>query len=43
MGDYRKALSYYERALDIWQRALPADHPNIKNVKKSIEIVKKKL
>ncbi|CAF4091000.1 unnamed protein product [Adineta steineri] len=43
MKDYSKALSYYERALDIFQCALPATHPNIKNVKESIEIVKKKL
>jgi hypothetical protein len=43
MGDYRKALSYYERALDIRQRALPPNHPSIKTVIESIEIVKKKL
>jgi tetratricopeptide (TPR) repeat protein len=42
MGDYSKALSYYERALDIWQRSLPPSHPNLKDVKESIEIVKKK-
>ncbi|CAF0779032.1 unnamed protein product [Adineta steineri] len=43
MGNYSKALSYFERALDIKQRALPPTHPSIKNVKESIEIVKKKL
>ncbi|CAF0728633.1 unnamed protein product [Adineta steineri] len=43
MKDYSKAVSYYERALDILQRALPPTHPNIKSVKESIEIVKKKL
>ncbi len=43
MGDYRKALSYFERALDICQRSLPANHPDIKDTRESIEIVKKKL
>jgi hypothetical protein len=43
MGEYSKALSYLERALDIQQRSLPANHPSIKNVKEGIEIVKKKL
>ncbi len=41
--DYSKALEYYERALDIWTSLLPANHINIKSVKDSIEIVKKKL
>jgi tetratricopeptide (TPR) repeat protein len=43
LGDYSKALAYLERALDIKQRALPPNHPSIKSVKGSIEIVKKKL
>jgi tetratricopeptide (TPR) repeat protein len=42
MGDYSKAHSYYERALDIWQRTLPPNHPSIRDVKESIEIVKRK-
>ncbi|CAF0938550.1 unnamed protein product [Adineta steineri] len=41
--DYSKALSYYERALNIKQRTLPPTHPSIKSVKESIEAVKKKL
>ncbi|CAF1004884.1 unnamed protein product [Adineta steineri] len=41
--EYAKALSYFEHALDIWQRALPPTHPNIKTVKESIIVVKKKL
>jgi Tfp pilus assembly protein PilF len=43
MGEFSKALSYYERALDIKQRSLPLNHPSIKNLRESIEIVKKKL
>ncbi|CAF0915691.1 unnamed protein product [Adineta steineri] len=43
MNNYRKALSYFERALYIFQHALPPTHPYIKEVKESIEIVKKKL
>jgi tetratricopeptide (TPR) repeat protein len=43
MGEYSKALSYVERALDIRQRSLPPNHPDIQDVRKGIEIVKKKL
>jgi tetratricopeptide (TPR) repeat protein len=43
MAEYSKALSYCERALDIKERSLPADHPSIEKVKKTIEIIKKKL
>ncbi len=41
-GKYTQALSYYERALDIEERSLPPNHPRIKIVKQSIEIVKEK-
>ena len=28
-GDYPEALSFYERALEIWKKSLPATHPNL--------------
>ncbi len=40
-GDYSKALSYFERTLNIRQRSLPLNHPSIKDVKESIEFLKK--
>ena len=43
MGNYSKALPFYERALDIQQHSLPSDHPDLQDVKKSIEIVKSKI
>jgi tetratricopeptide (TPR) repeat protein len=43
MGEYSKALSYYERALNILQRSVPLNHPHLQSVRKSIEIVTKKL
>ncbi len=43
MDEYSKAFSYYERALNIRQRSLPPNHRSTKNVKESIEIVKKKM
>ncbi|CAF1095996.1 unnamed protein product [Adineta steineri] len=43
MKDYLKALSYYEGALDILKHTLPPNHPSIKDVQKSIKIVKSKL
>jgi tetratricopeptide (TPR) repeat protein len=44
MSEYSKALPCYQRALDVLQRArLPPNHPHLQTVKKSIEIVKKKL
>jgi tetratricopeptide (TPR) repeat protein len=41
--DYSKAFSFLERACDIGQRSLPANHSDLQAVRKSIEIVKKKL
>ena len=29
MGDYSKALSYYEKALAIRQQSLPPNHPDL--------------
>ena len=43
MGEYSKALSYYEKAQQIWQKSLPPTHPYIAEVKSDIENVKKKL
>ncbi|CAF4166554.1 unnamed protein product [Adineta steineri] len=43
LKNYSKALSYYERALSIRQHALPPTHSSIKDVKESIEIVKKEI
>ncbi len=43
MGDYKKALRYYESALSILQESFPPDHPTIKTIKENIEIVKEML
>jgi tetratricopeptide (TPR) repeat protein len=43
MGDYLKALSYFERALDNFEHSLSHNHPHLQTVRKSIDIVKKKL
>ena len=29
MGEYSKALSYYEKALEIQQQSLPPNHPDL--------------
>ncbi len=31
MGEYSKALAYFEHALDISQRSVPPNHPNIQD------------
>jgi tetratricopeptide (TPR) repeat protein len=36
MGEYSKALSFFKRAFDIQQRSLPANHPHLQSVRKSI-------
>jgi tetratricopeptide (TPR) repeat protein len=41
MDEYSKAFSFVERALNIFQLSLPPNHPHLKNVKKSIETMKK--
>jgi hypothetical protein len=43
MGEYPKALSFYERALKISKLALGDGHPLTKYVVKRIEFVKKKV
>jgi hypothetical protein len=39
MGNISKALSFYERALDILQSSLPLNHPYLQSVQHSIEVV----
>jgi len=41
MGEYSKALSYYEKAQQILQKSLPPTHPHIAIVNNSIENVKR--
>ena len=43
MGEYSKALSYLQKAYDIFVQVLPSTHPHIGTVKNSIEQVKKML
>jgi hypothetical protein len=43
IGEYTKAISLYERTINIAQRSLPENHPNLQAIRKSIERVKKKL
>jgi hypothetical protein len=43
MSDYSKALSFFERTLNIGQRSLPAIHPDLQLLKKNFEFVKKQL
>ena len=43
IGCYEKSMSYYERARSILQVSLPASHPHIKQLQKSIEIVRENL
>ena len=41
-GEYSKALSYFERAMNIFKSSLPGNHPSIENVRRGIELVRKK-
>jgi hypothetical protein len=43
IGDYSKALLFCERAVDIGQRSLSANHPRVQLWKEKLESVKKKL
>jgi hypothetical protein len=43
MSNYAKALTYYERAMDIFQRSLPSDHPQLQNIQNIIQILELKL
>jgi hypothetical protein len=37
LGDHTGAKAAYERALKIFEKFLPADHPNIRIVKGNLE------
>jgi hypothetical protein len=41
MGEYSKARSFYERAVDIAQQSLPANHPNLRMCRNNLDIVKR--
>ena len=43
IGEYSKALSSYETALDMQKKTLPANHPHLSMVQESIDAVKEKL
>ena len=40
MGDYSKALTAEEQAVDIWQRSLPANHPYLENAQNNLQVLK---
>ncbi len=39
---YNEALAYLERAITIYDKTLPADHPNVIKAKKYIKLAKEK-
>ena len=43
MGEFSRALASHERALEICQKSLPDDQSHLKNVPKSIEMLKMKV
>jgi tetratricopeptide (TPR) repeat protein len=43
IGEYSKALSFYEPALTIVQRSLLSNHHDIQDYRRAIEFVKRKL
>jgi hypothetical protein len=42
MGEYWKALSFSEYAVDIGQRSLPINHPDLLLAKENLENIKAK-
>jgi tetratricopeptide (TPR) repeat protein len=40
-GQYSNALSYFQRAQNIWRTSLSSNHPSIKNVQGSIKHLKR--
>ncbi len=41
MGNYPNARSCYERAVDIGHQSLPANHPDLRDYRKLLELVEK--
>ena len=42
MGDYSKAQEYYERAVNIVEQSLPADHPHVQACRKLLKTMRNK-
>jgi len=43
MDDYMNTFTFIERAVDIGERSLPANHPNLQSYKAVLEMIKQKL
>ncbi|CAF4113111.1 unnamed protein product, partial [Adineta steineri] len=43
MGNYSKAHSFFERAVQNGQQSLPKNHPNLQQWRRNLENIKKKL
>ena len=43
MGDYSKALSYYELAIEIQKKNLPSNHPDLQTVREIVRLLEIKL
>ena len=43
LGEYQKAIEYYDKALQIWKDKLGENHPNTKIVMDNIRIAKSNL
>jgi tetratricopeptide (TPR) repeat protein len=43
MGEYSKALEFFEHAVNIGQKSLPPNHSNLQTYRRYLDRVKKKL
>jgi len=43
VGNYSKAYSLYERAVEIGQQSLPSHHPHLQRYRENLDRLKKKL
>jgi len=37
IGEYSKALSFFQRVQNIWQRSLPSNHSNMKTLQRNLK------
>jgi tetratricopeptide (TPR) repeat protein len=42
-GDFERAYGFMKKAVDVWSKVLPSNHPNLINAKEGLKIIEGRL
>jgi hypothetical protein len=42
-GDFERAYGFMKKAVDVWSKVLPFNHPNLINAKEGLKIIEGRL